>query len=332
MPVSTARPESEQQQGAVIALGASAGGVEALKHLCARLPADLPAAVLVVLHLSPSGESLLPDILTRAGDLAVHPVQDEVALRPGFVYVAVPNRHLIVADGAVRSSEGPRENGHRPSIDVTFRTLAHAYGPRAVGVVLTGTLDDGSLGLHAIQARGGRVLVQDPEQAAYPDMPRNASRAVRVDAALGLDELAERLTEIAREDADPDTPPRDPGPIAQTDPRSTRYTCPECGGVLWEHDGAAVAEFVCSVGHRYSPESLEDGQDREVERALWAGARMLGDRATLLRQMAADAEHKEHLRSAGRYRQRAEEAAERSKLLEELVHQLVHDTGGLVAD
>ena len=168
-------PEAEPVvQRDVIAVGTSAGGVQALQELVAQLPPELPASVLVVLHLMPHAHSVLADILDRAGPLPATPAREGERLERGHVYVAPPDFHLLLRGDAVHLSAGPRENGHRPAIDTLFHSVARAYGPRAIGVVLSGTLDDGTDGLRMIKEHGGATVVQDPEDAAYPEMPASA--------------------------------------------------------------------------------------------------------------------------------------------------------------
>jgi two-component system, chemotaxis family, protein-glutamate methylesterase/glutaminase len=183
----------------LIVVGASAGGVQALCELVAGLPPDLPAAVLVVLHVAPHGHSALPAILARSGRLpACHPADGE-AIRPGRIYVAPPDLHLMVEDGHLQLSRQASENGHRPAVDILFRTAARAYGPRVVGVVLTGNLDDGTAGLATIKRCGGRAVVQDPREADYPGMPESAIANVAVDHVLPLGEMAAVLQQLVHE-------------------------------------------------------------------------------------------------------------------------------------
>jgi two-component system chemotaxis response regulator CheB len=173
----------------VVALGAPAGGVEALTRVVADLPGDLGAPVLIVLHTTPTKRSYLPEILDRAGSLPAEQARDGTRLEPNRIYVAPPDHHLLVVDGRLKVVRGPYENGHRPAIDPLFRSAALAYRERAIGVVLSGALDDGAAGSAAISRLGGSVLVQDPEKAAFPDMPRNAIGADNPRAVRPLDEL-----------------------------------------------------------------------------------------------------------------------------------------------
>ena len=297
-----AGPELEHGilQRDIVVIGASAGGVEALRGLAAGLPPELPAAVFVVLHVLPSGTSLLPQILARQTPLAVAAAEDGEPIERGRIYVAPPDHHMLVERGRVRLTRGPRENGHRPAVDPLFRSAARAYGQRVIGVVLSGALDDGAAGLKIVSENGGTAVVQDPADALYPSMPRSAlagdatARAIplgEMPAALCsmIDEPLERLARAA--------PRREPsiGPgthddrADDADPRSgtiTGLTCPECGGALWEHDETGVPRFKCHVGHAYSADSLEVSQAQALESALWAAMRSLQERADMFRRLA----------------------------------------------
>lgn len=182
-------PDRPRGQAVVIA-GASAGGVEALVQLVSTLPADFPHAMLIVLHVSPTGTSVLPAILARACRLPVCAPADGEALQPGHVYVARPDSHLVVEGSHLRLSHAPRENGHRPAIDATMRTAAKAYAGATIGIVLSGARDDGTAGLMAIKASGGIAIVQDPDEAMYPAMPLSAMAHVEPDAVLPVATMA----------------------------------------------------------------------------------------------------------------------------------------------
>jgi two-component system chemotaxis response regulator CheB len=287
----------EPEQGIrrdVVVIGASAGGIEALRRLVGALPHDLPAAVCVVLHMSASSPSALSGILARAGTLPSRQAQDADELVPGEILVAPPDHHLIVEQDHVRLTVGPRENNHRPSVDALFRSAAESAGERVIGVVLSGMRDDGAAGLALIKASGGLALVQDPEEALHPGMPQSAIANVAVDAVLRSEDLAEAITDAAWGGARPPSAPADPpGTIPGSE---LTIVCPECGGVLSERTEAGVPRWACHVGHLYSPSSLNIAQGTEVERALWTAMRMLRDRAALLRRMA------DHARARGQER------------------------------
>ncbi|MGN6791079.1 MAG: chemotaxis protein CheB [Streptosporangiaceae bacterium] len=257
---------------AVIAVAASAGGVDAISAFVAALPADLPAAVLVVLHIPPTGPSVLPAILSRVGRLpARHPADGE-PLVEGTVYVAPPDRHMDVTATMVRAYAGPRENGHRPAADVLFRSVAEYFGPRSAGVVLSGTMDDGAAGLRAVRAVGGLTLVQDPSEAAFPGMPLAAIEEADPHAVGSVVELGEWLRKWISELPDFNKPqmtapdPTDPAPEADITP----LTCPECGGTLWQRSDYGAARFRCRVGHTFSADGLMVGKQAALESALWA--------------------------------------------------------------
>ena len=305
----------------VVGVGASAGGVEALSSLVALLPKSFGGAMLVVLHVAPGVPSVLPQILARRCVLHVQAAEDGAPLLPGHVYIAPPDQHLLVEDGVLRLSRGPQVNGHRPAVDPTFWSIAAAYGDRAVGVVLSGTRDDGTAGLARVKAAGGRAFVQDPAEAMYPGMPESAMTHVQVDGVHELEGLVREIVGLARrEEGDettmtgPDRPAPDPEHI-----EATRFTCPECGGMLKLQEDAGVEQFACSVGHVYSPDSLDAAQEVMVEGALWAGARLLEDRARFLEDMADRASRLGHAHSAGRFRERSVEAQARSDALRSLL-------------
>ena len=270
--------------GSVVAFGASAGGVDALTRVVADLPEDLGAPVLVVLHTGATERSYLPAILGRAGALPAEQARDGARLEPNRIYVAAPDHHLLVADGCVRVVRGPHENGHRPAIDPLFRSAALSYRERAIGVVLSGALDDGAAGSAAISRLGGRVLVQDPGEAAFPDMPRNAIEAEHPHAVLPLEKLGAavvslvRTAAISRERLFGDLSP---------------FGCPSCGGVLWEAPDDDQIQFRCRIGHAFGAETLLAAQSQSLDASLAAGLRALRERADLARRVGR------RLRAAG---------------------------------
>lgn len=290
----------------IVVVGASAGGVQALVALVGGLPADFPAALLVVLHVPPYAESRLPEILARAGVLPVAHAVDGERICAGRVYVAPPDHHLVVRPGRVELSRGPRENRSRPAVDPLFRTAARAYGDRVVGVILTGALYDGSAGLLAVKSGGGLAVVQDPEEAAVDSMPRSALRLTAADHVAPAAAIGALLNEVVREPIPRRTTDRDErDDVADSDERmtgviartidaqaagvraeqATIYTCPDCGGTLFQED-APVTRFRCHVGHAYAPEVLLHLKAEEIEAALWVCVRMLTEKAALSRQVA----------------------------------------------
>lgn len=323
----------------IILIGASAGGVEAITALVAEFPRDLRASVFVVLHLA-RGRSVLPDILTRAGKLkAAHPIDGE-PLQYGRIYVAPPDHHMTLESNRVRVLHGPSENGVRPAVDPLFRSAARVYGPRVVGVILTGSLDDGTAGLAAVKQADGIAVVQDPDEAFAPSMPRSALAAVRVDHVLPLREIAVLLRNLTLEDAQerPGSPQHGPH-LRQLEPDLGRpgvavkpedrpgelgvFSCPECHGVLWETDEGGVLRFRCRVGHVYSADSMLAAQTDSVDRALWAALRSLEERAALTKKMADRARAREQHWVARAFEERSEIATDHASVVREL---LVHRT------
>lgn len=303
-------------------VGASAGGVEALKAFAAGLPADLGCPVVVVLHLSSTGTSVLPAILERAGALPALAARDGDELRPGHLYVAPPSCHILSTPGGLRLSGGPRENGVRPAVDPTMRSAAESYDRSAVGIVLSGTRDDGTAGLAAIKAGGGRALVQDPVEALHPGMPRSAMAHVSLDAVLPVAGIARWLAAAARGDAQPAEPPTHTAPSPRVtfqgdgpSDEGTRFTCPDCGGGIYEVLENGATRLSCSVGHAYSPENFAAEHGRELERALWTATRTLDDRVVLLDRMAARARINGQRRTAERFEREAHAARDHAAVI-----------------
>jgi len=329
----------------LVVIGGSAGSIDVLKRILRDLPQDFPAAILVVIHVG-AHESRLPGLLARCSGLPVrHAVQGE-PIRAGQVLLAPPDLHLTVArDGErafARLSRGPKENHSRPAIDPLFRSAATTFGAEAIGVVLSGFLDDGTVGLQAIKACGGIAVVQDPNDADASEMPASAVRHVAVDV-LGLTgELGPALAELAsgrhavqaavqaaaqatgqavpelRDRADVENRMFEgEAGMEELDRIGTRValTCPECGGAIWEVNHAQPLRYRCHTGHAFTARVLEALQGGEAEEALWAAVRALHEQEQLYREM-----HRKLQNAPGsEYERRADQAAEHARLLRDLV-------------
>ena len=286
----------------IIVIGASAGGQEALTRLVQGLPAGLPAALFVVRHTLEESHSLLPEILSRNGRLLASHARDGDPIRYGHITVAPPDFHMLLEDGRVRLARGPRENGSRPAIDPLFRSAAHVYGARVVGVVLSGLLRDGTAGLLAIRGAGGAAVIQDPDEALMPDMPRLARDIAGADHILPASAMAPLLARLVREPvaaeggfAVPDPLEQMPGRVQEDMAAQERdgrrgqlsvFTCPECGGSLWQVDQKELARFRCHTGHVYYAEKLLEEQSGALEAALWTAVRTFKEKTILARQLA----------------------------------------------
>lgn len=290
----------------IVVVGASAGGVQALAGLAQTLPEGFPAAVFVVLHLPPRGTSVLPEILARAGSLPSAAARNGEPIQPGRIYVCPPDHHLLIEPGRIVLSRGPRENNHRPAIDPLFRSAALAYRHRVISVVLSGTLDDGTLGSLEVKRLGGVTVAQAPDDALYPDMPRNAIEGGAIEYVRPINEIGPLLERLTHEPV-PAAPALTPGhteverieiararvdtadaPVPGT---PSVFVCPDCGGTLWETHEGEVTHFRCRVGHAFGPDSLLEAKSVNVESALWTALRALDEKGALiqrLRDRAAD--------------------------------------------
>lgn len=285
----------------VIAIGASAGGFRVLMDLASRLPADFPAAVLIVLHID-SHPSVLPELLSARGpNPAVHPYPGQ-PLHHGTIYVAPPDHHIMVNEDAIYLSRGPKEHHTRPAIDPLFRSVAIACGPRAVGVVLSGYLDDGTEGAHAVKRCGGIVVVQDPRDAEVSSMPASVCEYVDVDYCVPRASLADTLIRLVGMPAAAPVPVpaqikceqsvSEGGANAMEEldhiGKPSVFACPDCDGVLWEITDSKPRRFRCHTGHAFSLRTLEHTQATNTNKALWSAIRALQEREALLSTMAAD--------------------------------------------
>ena len=302
----------------IIVVGASAGGVEALQQLVRQLSPGLPAAVFVVLHLPPRTRSLLPEILTRAGQLpALHP-ENGTAIEPGHIYVAPPDHHLVVERGHIHLSLGPKEQHHRPCINVMFRSAALAYGDRVTAVVLTGELDDGTAGLWEVKRRGGIAVVQNPEGAAFPSMPLSALREVEADYVVDITGIGALLTRLASEKG---AGKRTEVEGAKMEPQLTDLTCPDCRGTIWEvtreNGSGSGKEYRCRVGHTFSPKSMLSEHFAAQEKALYAAIVALEEGASLTTRLAEQFEPPLNHRLREEARQREMQAETLRRILKE---------------
>lgn len=320
----------------IIAIGASAGGVEALKQLAAGLPADLPASVFIVLHVFPGVPSALPNILGRVTPLPVTHAADGQPFHPGSIYIAPPDVHMLVGDGVIKLERGPMENRSRPAIDPLFRSAAGIYGPRVICVLLTGLLDDGTAGMIAVTLNGGIGIVQDPTEAAYPDMPRSAVENEHPQYILPLSEIAAKLTELTKEQLVIEEGKMRGGDTSNADDLVRReieaaeqgregqqigISCPDCGGALFEiHDGNLV-RFRCRIGHTFSPETMVSAHNEGVETALWAAVRILEEQQSLYGRIANGHREANRTMLVDRFERRANEARDQANMIRQVIEQ-----------
>jgi two-component system, chemotaxis family, protein-glutamate methylesterase/glutaminase len=286
----------------VVVIGASAGGVTALRTVVGALPRDFPAPILVVQHIG-NRASILPELLSRSGPLPAAHAEDNEPLVAGRIYVAPPDVHLTLLEDRVRLHAGPKENHTRPAIDPLFRSAALAFGTRAIAVVLTGGLDDGTSGLQAIKMCGGVAIVQDPSTAEDPSMPRSALAYVKVDHCVPVQALAPLLVSLSRQAVAPEPPPQPPElvfehhfPDMKGDPMEnlkaiaapSGFVCPDCKGSLWKVHDAQPPRYRCYTGHVYTLKSLRQAQEEGVDSALWNALRALEEKHNILKEMAAE--------------------------------------------
>jgi two-component system, chemotaxis family, protein-glutamate methylesterase/glutaminase len=320
----------------IIVIGTSAGGVEALRQVVTGLPSGFPATVFVVCHVSPGHRSILPEILSRAGPLlASHPTHRE-RFYPGHVYIAPPNQHLLVApDRRVQLSRGARENNHRPAVDPLFRSAARHCGERVIGVILTGGLSDGAAGLMAIRQAGGLAVVQDPSDAVIASMPMSATQIAGADYVVPIAEMAPLLVTLVQGAKVADGGGGAVDPIEQmptivdqdmeSQARDERrgelsvFTCPECGGALWQVDEAEPPRFRCHVGHAYNGEILLSEQSDALEAALWTAVRTFREKSVLARQLAFLKRSKGDNAAAERFDEQARQADRYGRLIQRYV-------------
>jgi two-component system chemotaxis response regulator CheB len=318
----------------VLAIGASAGGVQALLRLAADFPADLPASVLVTLHLSNQFRSSLDELLTHAGPLPAAFAQDGEPLRKGRIYIAPPDRHLMVDGARIVLGAGPRENNSRPSIDPMLRSAALCCCHRTIGVVLTGTLGDGASGLWSVSRCGGLTVVQDPRGAAFPEMPQNSLELVDPDHVVDLQQMPQLLHSLVQQPAgEPGAAPKGlqleveiakgkrEKSMSELDAigRRSILSCPDCQGVMWQIDEGELTRFRCHVGHTYAAELMSLALDEGLRRALASAQRALEERVALAGKLYRQASERSHRHLMETWSARVREHEEEMRVIQDAI-------------
>lgn len=319
----------------IIVIGGSSGATAPLNEILRRLPSDLPAAVFVVLHIPAQGIGILSTVASAASRLPVLRAESGMAIEKSHVYLAVPGYHLLVYESRIMLGRGPRENMVRPAIDPLFRSAALQYGPRVIGVVLSGLLSDGAAGLNAIKRCGGVTLVQDPADAVADEMPLRAMEATTVDLCVDSAKIGDVLSDLARERpgmAHPVPPEiRLEVEIAAGERIDSEhltdiadhapFTCPGCGGVLSAVRTGQPLRFRCQVGHGYTADALAKEQESRVDEAMRVALRIIEERAELVRRMAEDGRQRGRVAVAQMYDARAAEYREYAGTLRRVILQ-----------
>ena len=325
----------------IIVVGASAGGFEAIKALVAGLPKDLPAAVLIVWHMSPDVRGVLPQVLNRLDGMGAAHGFDGEKMEEGRIYVAPPDRHLLIEPGQIRVTRGPKENRFRPAVDPLFRSAALHYGPNVIGVILSGALDDGTSGLWTVKQRGGVAVVQDPADAEFPSMPENAIRGAAPDHVVPVAEMPGLLVKLlnGKEKGRAETA----GSNGEIDEKRLRlevgialennaleagimehgdytpYTCPECHGVLSRLKEGNLVRYRCHTGHGFTADSLLTSVTENIEESLWSAIRGVDESIILLNHMGDHFAEVNQPRLAAMFFRKAREAQERNDTIRSVV-------------
>ena len=323
----------------IIVVGASAGGFEALKTLVGSLPRDFGATVFIVWHISPDVRGVLPQVLNRFNTLpAAHPFDGET-IAPNRIYVAPPDHHLLIEEGRVRVTRGPKENRFRPAVDPLFRSAAYAYNQRVIGVVLSGALDDGTAGLWTIKNRGGIAIVQDPRDAEVPSMPENALREVAIDYTVPISEMARLLVRLSQEQIAADqVSMKENGDDEKTNIEIriaaedsafesgfmklgalSPFTCPDCHGVLSTLKEGKRLRFRCHTGHAFSADSLLATVTENIEDSLYSAVRAIEESIMLLNHMGDHFAEVNQTKLAALYFKKANEIRERARIVRQTV-------------
>lgn len=317
----------------ILAIGTSAGGFEALRFLVREFSHDFPASVIVVIHLSSQFRSALDAILTQEGPLPASFAEDGEKLRRGHIYIAPPERHLLVQSEGLRLGLGPRENNARPAIDPLFRSAALCRGPRAIGAVLTGTLGDGAAGLSALKQFGGITVVQDPRDATFPEMPTAALNYSKPNHVVSLAAMPALFDKLVRESAGRPVPITEAleyevnlasggrGTMSEMDRIGQRsvLTCPDCHGIMWEINEGELTRYRCHVGHAYSAELMSVALDENFRRAFGSALRALDERLALVRNLERQASSSGRAQLAKIWAGKAREFEEVAKVIRDSI-------------
>lgn len=321
----------------VIVIGASAGGVNALIEFVKSLPYDLDAAIFVVLHISASAPSNLASILNRNGQLKAVTAKDGEIIRRGLIYIAPPDHHLMLEGDHVLVKKGPKENRFRPSVDALFRSAAYGYGPRVIGIIMSGMLNDGTSGLWAVKRMGGVCLIQDPEEALFDSMPINALEGVDIDYILPVAEMGAILTDLVKEE------PQEATQLTEDEMKLlkleviiaghdnafemgimnygslTPFTCPECSGALITLTEGKIVRFRCHTGHAFTASALMEGVTEKIEEKLWSGMRALEEAVMLFQQVGDNFKKAGNEETADLFLTKAKESKERAQIIHDSI-------------
>jgi two-component system chemotaxis response regulator CheB len=307
----------------IIVIGASMGGFEALRQLINEFPANLPASVFVVLHIASEHESRLASVFGQKAKLPVVPAKDHDLIKRGQVYIAVPDFHLRIDGRHILLDHGPKHNFHRPAADTLFSSAAKEYGPRVVGVVLTGALDDGTAGLMDIKRFGGITIVQDPADAVNPSMPNSALSCVPIDHCVPISEMGRLLSTLAGQRLNTDLAKKGKTMFKPSQPELSSHICPECNGPMWWVETGKLLHFCCRIGHAFSGQSLLVKKTEALESALWSAVNALKDKADISIRLAQRLRGKEEktigTSRASYFQHQAENAETHAKTLIEML-------------
>ena len=315
----------------IVVIGASTGGFGAFKKIISGLPSDFSLPIFIVWHISPEVRGILPQVLNQLNTIPASHVVDSEMIKPGRIYIAPPDHHMIIEDGKVMATHGPKENRFRPAIDPLFRSAAYSYGNRVIGVILSGALDDGTAGMWAIKQYGGTTIVQNPMEAEVPSMPENALREVNIDHCVSLSELPQLLVGLSKEPVSKnaavmkDDLTKKEIEIASEERALEKgimdfgelspYTCPECHGVLTRLQNDNIIRYRCHTGHGYTVDTLMAALTEKIEDALYNAIRGMDESIILLNHLGDHYAEANQPKLAALYFKKAKEASDRSNLV-----------------